>query len=71
MGIRLCPLKIRTSIGSWFQRLFVPLYRQIFIIMGKAKKKESKEHKKPWREVYATVEDIQNFGSADFPGWQV
>ncbi len=29
--------------------------------MGKAKKKESKEHKKQWREVYATVEDIQNF----------
>ena len=22
---------------------------------------KSKEHKKPWREVYATVEDIQNF----------
>ena len=35
--------------------------RQIFIIMGNVKKKESKEHKKPWREVYATVEDIQNF----------
>ena len=29
--------------------------------MGNVKKKESKEHKKPWREVYATVEDIQNF----------
>ena len=30
--------------------------------MKKQKKdKEQKEHKKPWREVYATVEDIQNF----------
>ena len=25
------------------------------------KSEEKKEHKKPWREVYATVEDIQNF----------
>lgn len=30
--------------------------------MKKQKKDDAqKEHKKPWREVYATVEDIQNF----------